>query len=98
MGGIEERSHVGEEGSTDLAGGIALLPEVALESLEVRDLDIAGYEISNVGLQLRARVAVLFRESIAIGGKCRAVPFLIQNLGKCFEGIRKLSWKEGDGD
>lgn len=65
---------------------------MALKSLEVVDLDVLCYKISNVGLQLLTRVAVLFRKGIAVRSKRRFIPFLVQHLWKGFKGIGELPW------
>lgn len=46
-----------------------------------------------MGLQGGARVAIFFREGIAIMGKLGAIPFLVQNLGQRLESVRELRGK-----
>lgn len=49
MPGGERRGDVWEQRALEGAGLVALEPEVALEGLQVRDLEVAGGEVVDVG-------------------------------------------------
>ena len=86
QGGID----VGEQRATDVAGLIAVEPEVALEGFEVWDLEIPGHEIADVGF-------VGFRGGAIFGWKCGAVgregggvPLCGKCLGEGSESVGEL--------
>lgn len=49
MPGLKRGSDVREERTAKSAGMVAMVPEIALESFEVRDLEILGHQVLNVG-------------------------------------------------
>lgn len=54
-----------------------MLPQVALEGLEVGDLDIAGYEIADVGLEGITGAAILVGEGLPVLSERRVIPLLV---------------------
>lgn len=85
-----EGGDVREEGSLELAGLIARLPQVALESLQIGDLDVPGDEVADVRLQGAAVIAILLWKGAAILGEAGAVPLLVEDLGERIKGVGKL--------
>lgn len=90
VGGGEEGCDVREEGRLDLARVVAVLPEMALERLQVRGLDIFGDEVTDVSLQGRAVIAILFWEGIAILGEGGGVPLGVQDTRERVKSVGEL--------
>ncbi len=77
VSGPDKRSDVVKNWRLEDAGLVAVAPEVALQRLEVRRLDVALDEVSDVRLEGRAVVAVLFWKGITIRGQDWRVPLLV---------------------
>jgi uncharacterized protein YbbK (DUF523 family) len=76
MGVGDEGWHVREEWSLEDPRLIALCPEMALEGLEVRRLDVSGDQVPDVSLEGAAVIAIVVGERIAVASKARLVPLL----------------------
>lgn len=61
--------HIREQRRGVRSGLVALLPEIALQVLEVGDFDIAGGEVFYMGLKSFGRFSMGFREGITVSGK-----------------------------
>ena len=55
---------------------------MALEGLQVGDLNISGDEVADVRLEGGLVIAVLVWEGIAVLGEAGAVPLLVEDLGQ----------------
>lgn len=54
-----------------------MAPQVALQRLEIRRLDIARDEVSDMRLERGPVVAVFLRERLSVGRKRRTIPLLV---------------------
>lgn len=87
----DEWGHVREDGGLEFARFVALLPQVALERLEVGSLDVSRNQVTDVGAEGFAVIAILVWERIAIAGKAGTVPVAIKVARERVKRVRKLA-------
>ena len=88
--GCNGRCHVDKERRLDTSVKVAGLPQIALQGLEVCNLDVPGDEIADVSLQSGRSGAVLLGEGIAEGHELGGVPLRGQQAGQDVEAVGKL--------
>ena len=88
--GEERGADVWEERAAQGGGGVAALPEVALERLQVGRLDVLGGERADVRLERGGGDAVRGGEGVAVGREGGGVPFGGEGLGERGEGVGEL--------
>ena len=88
--GLDSGGDVRKEWYFDVARSVAVLPNVALEGLEVGDLDISTNEVPYMCLKSGRADSVLFRKGFTVRSELGAVPLRGKHAGKGFETVGKL--------
>jgi hypothetical protein len=81
--GDDVREEVGRVG----AGRVPVLPEVALQVLEVGDFDVASREVLDVGAEVGGRFAVFGGEGVAVWLEGWVVPVGGEDVREGAEGV-----------
>jgi len=88
--GAQRGRDVGKQRAAQGAAGVAPAPEVALEGLEIGDLEVAGGQVVDVGAEGGRRGAVFCGEGVAVGEEVGAVPVGGEGGGEGGEGVGEL--------
>jgi hypothetical protein len=82
---------IGEKGRLQLSGLVAVLPEIALEALQVGDLHVPVHEILHVLGEGRLGLGSLWREGIPILSELGVIPLRLESIRDGLKSVRELT-------